>query len=105
MKVLYGLYRPEEGEILIDGRPVSFHSPTDAIPQGIGMVHQHFMLVPTFTVAENIAAGDAPSRKLVLDLDRVPGASASWRGATGCRWTPPPGLGSCRSASSSGWRS
>jgi simple sugar transport system ATP-binding protein len=71
MKVLYGMYRPEEGEILIDGRPVSFHSPTDAIRQGIGMVHQHFMLVPTFTVAENIALGMPSSRKLVLDLDRV----------------------------------
>jgi simple sugar transport system ATP-binding protein len=87
MKVLYGMYRPEEGEILIDGRPVSFHSPMDAIRQGIGMVHQHFMLVPTFTVAENIALG-MPSRMMVLDLDRVSGIGELAR-RYGIRWTPP----------------
>jgi general nucleoside transport system ATP-binding protein len=57
MNVLYGLMRPDEGEIVIDGRPVSFHSPKDAIGAGIGMVHQHFMLVPVFTVAENVTLG------------------------------------------------
>ena len=55
MKVLYGLYKPEDGEILIDGRPVRIHSPTDAIRLGIGMVHQHFMLVDELTVIENVA--------------------------------------------------
>jgi general nucleoside transport system ATP-binding protein len=57
MNVLYGLMRPDEGGILIDGAPVSFHSPKDAIAAGIGMVHQHFMLVPVFTVAENVTLG------------------------------------------------
>ena len=54
MNILYGLYRPDEGEIVVDGRPVVMHSPGDAIEQGIGMVHQHFMLIPVMTVAENI---------------------------------------------------
>jgi simple sugar transport system ATP-binding protein len=57
MNVLYGLMQPDEGEILIDGKQARFHSPKDAIAAGIGMVHQHFMLVPTFTVAENVTLG------------------------------------------------
>jgi simple sugar transport system ATP-binding protein len=57
MNVLYGLLQPDEGEIYIDGTPTSFHSPKDAIGAGIGMVHQHFMLVPPFTVAENVTLG------------------------------------------------
>ena len=57
MNVLYGLTQPDEGEILIDGKPASFRSPKDAIAAGIGMVHQHFMLVPVFTVAENVTLG------------------------------------------------
>ena len=57
MNVLYGLVQPDEGEILLDGRPVAIHSPRDAINAKIGMVHQHFMLVPVFTVAENVALG------------------------------------------------
>jgi simple sugar transport system ATP-binding protein len=57
MKILYGLYRPDEGEILLHGEPVTIASPTDAIARGIGMIHQHFMLVPTLTVAENVALG------------------------------------------------
>jgi general nucleoside transport system ATP-binding protein len=57
MNVLYGLYQPDEGEILIDDKPVVFTGPGDAIAAGIGMVHQHFMLVPVFTVTENIMLG------------------------------------------------
>jgi general nucleoside transport system ATP-binding protein len=57
MNVLFGLTQPDEGEILIDGKPAKFGSPKDAIAAGIGMVHQHFMLVPTFTVAENVTLG------------------------------------------------
>ncbi len=57
MNVLYGLLQPDEGEILLDGKAVRFHSPKDAIGAGIGMVHQHFMLVPVFTVAENVTLG------------------------------------------------
>ncbi len=57
MNILYGLYTADEGEIRIDGEPIEFDDPGDAIAAGIGMVHQHFMLVPVFTVAENIVLG------------------------------------------------
>jgi simple sugar transport system ATP-binding protein len=57
MNVLYGLYQPDEGEILIDDRPVSFKGPGEAMAAGIGMVHQHFMLIPVFTVTENVMLG------------------------------------------------
>ena len=57
MNVLYGLYQPDEGEILVDDRAVTFGGPGDAIAAGIGMVHQHFMLVPVFTVTENVMLG------------------------------------------------
>jgi general nucleoside transport system ATP-binding protein len=57
MNVLYGLYRADEGEILLDGTPVHFAGPGDAMAAGIGMVHQHFMLIPVFTVAENVMLG------------------------------------------------
>lgn len=57
MNVLYGLYHPDEGEILVDGEPVRFGGPGDAMAAGIGMVHQHFMLIPVFTVAENVELG------------------------------------------------
>ena len=60
MSILYGLYRPDEGEVLIDGQPVAIDSPSDAIQRGIGMVHQHFMLVPVMTVTENIVLGGEP---------------------------------------------
>ena len=62
MNVLYGLHQPDEGEILIDGKPVHFDGPGDAVAAGIGMVHQHFMLIPVFTVAESIALGFEPTK-------------------------------------------
>jgi simple sugar transport system ATP-binding protein len=71
MKILYGLYHPDEGEILLNGKPVTITSPTDAINLGVGMIHQHFMLVQTLTVAENVALGLPSSRGLLTDLDRV----------------------------------
>jgi len=61
MNVVYGLYRPDEGQILFKGKPIVLHSSRDAIQQGIGMVHQHFMLIPVMTVAENIVLGDEPN--------------------------------------------
>jgi general nucleoside transport system ATP-binding protein len=64
MNILYGLYSADEGEILIDGEPVRLEGPGDAIAAGIGMVHQHFMLVPVFTVAENIVLGVEPTGRL-----------------------------------------
>ena len=71
MKVLYGMYSADEGEILINGQPVTIHSPTDAIQRGIGMIHQHFMLVDTLSVAENVALGLPSTRGVLTDLDRV----------------------------------
>jgi general nucleoside transport system ATP-binding protein len=62
MSILYGLYRPTEGEILVNGEPVDVDSPSKAIELGIGMVHQHFMLVPVMTVTENIVLGGEPRR-------------------------------------------
>jgi simple sugar transport system ATP-binding protein len=71
MKILYGLYQPDEGHIRLNGESVVFHSPADAISRGIGMIHQHFMLVPSLTVTENVALGLKSSRGPLLDLDRV----------------------------------
>jgi ABC-type uncharacterized transport system ATPase subunit len=71
MSVLYGLYKPDEGEILVDGRPVSISSPLEAIDLGIGMVHQHFMLVPVMTVAENIVLANEPRRGVFLDFEEA----------------------------------
>jgi simple sugar transport system ATP-binding protein len=82
MNVLYGLLQPDEGEILVDGVVTKIHRPSDAIAAGIGMVHQHFMLVPVFTVADNVMLGTertrgflrflnrSAARKLVLDVSR-----------------------------------
>jgi general nucleoside transport system ATP-binding protein len=64
MNVLYGLVQPDEGEILLDDEPAAIHSPRDAIRARVGMVHQHFMLVPVFTVAENVTLGTEPVRGL-----------------------------------------
>ncbi len=72
MNILSGLYRPDAGEILIDGKPVRFEGAGDAIRAGIGMVHQHFMLVPVFTVAENVVLGVEPAGRLDhLDLKKA----------------------------------
>jgi ABC-type uncharacterized transport system ATPase subunit len=67
MKTLYGMHRPDEGTIALDGREVHFRSPADAIDAGIGMVHQHFMLADNFTVLENIVLGSEPTRGGRLD--------------------------------------
>ena len=70
MNVLYGLLQPEEGQILIDDKPVKFSGPGEAMAAGVGMVHQHFMLIPVFTVAENVVLGHEPTGKVGnLDLD------------------------------------
>ena len=68
MSILYGLYRPDEGEIRVNGEPVVVDSPKRAIDLGIGMVHQHFMLVPVMTVTENIVLGDEPRKGALLDV-------------------------------------
>ncbi|MBZ0303766.1 MAG: ABC transporter ATP-binding protein [Anaerolineae bacterium] len=67
MNLIYGLYTPDEGEILVNGQPVHIHDPNDAIALGIGMVHQHFQLVPVLTVTENIMLGNESVRGPFLD--------------------------------------
>ena len=70
MNMLYGLYHPDEGEVWIKGEKVLLESPSDAISRGVGMVHQHFQLVPVMTVAENVILGDEITRMAgVLALD------------------------------------
>src|ERR1043166_4242599 len=70
MNVLYGLYKPDEGDIYVKGKRVSFGSAKDAIGEGIGMVHQHFMLIPVMTVAENIVLAQEPVHGgVLLDSD------------------------------------
>ncbi len=71
MKILYGLYTPDEGEIYVNGQQAAINSPGDAIRLGIGMVHQHFALVPPLSVAENIVLGLKSPRGLILDLERA----------------------------------
>jgi simple sugar transport system ATP-binding protein len=72
MNIVYGLLKADSGEILVDGKTVDISNPSDALNVGIGMVHQHFMLIPVFTVAENIMLGHEKSNKLrVLDLDQA----------------------------------
>jgi ABC-type uncharacterized transport system ATPase subunit len=79
MNILYGLLAPDSGEIFVDGKPITIHEPSDALNAGIGMVHQHFMLIPVFTVAENIVLGHekikgpgtldlADARKAIIDI-------------------------------------
>jgi simple sugar transport system ATP-binding protein len=84
MNVLYGLTRPDEGTIELDGKQADFGSPADAINAGIGMVHQHFMLVPVFTVAENVTLGVERTRTAGL-LDR---RSSEWKSSRRCTATP-----------------
>jgi general nucleoside transport system ATP-binding protein len=71
MNILYGLYKPDAGEIVVEGKRVSFSSAKDAIEAGIGMVHQHFMLIPVMTVAENIVLGTEPVRGGILLDERA----------------------------------
>ena len=68
MKILYGMQRPDEGTITVDGRDVTFHSPSDAIDAGVGMVHQHFMLADNLTVLENVVLGSEPTRAGFIDF-------------------------------------
>ncbi len=77
MNILFGHLQPDGGEILIDGTPVPIHSPHDAISKGVGMVHQHFSLVPSFTVAENVMLGVGKVRDLVIDDSEIEAAVAA----------------------------
>ncbi|MBE0672104.1 MAG: ABC transporter ATP-binding protein [Anaerolineales bacterium] len=67
MNLIYGLHRPDKGEIIVNGKQLDVQSPNDSIAAGIGMVHQHFMLIPVFTVAENVMLGDEVTKRGALD--------------------------------------
>src|ERR687893_1925215 len=69
MKILYGLYSPDSGSVFVDGEEAKIHDPKNAVSRGIGMVHQHFTLIPPLTVAENIVLGAEPRRGATLDLE------------------------------------
>ena len=83
MNVLYGLYAPDGGQILIDGTERRFTGPGDAVAAGIGMVHQHFMLVPVFTVAESVALGYEPTKGLDAPASAEVGLAMQRRAAQG----------------------
>ena len=88
MNIVYGLYQPDGGQIFVNGREVEIKSPEDALELGIGMVHQHFMLVPDMTVAENIAFGPVACSPAVTRLRRSSArspSSASSSGSTSTR--------------------
>jgi len=71
MKILYGLYQPDSGTIRIKGEEIELSNPRDAISRGIGMVHQHFMLVPSFTLAQNIVLGVEPKKRIFIDENKL----------------------------------
>ena len=89
MSILYGLYHPDEGEISINGEKVRINSPKEAIEHGIGMVHQHFMLIPVMTVAENIVLATEPTKAgIVLDFAQARKRVERDRGAVQLRHRP-----------------
>ncbi len=88
MNILYGLYQPDEGEIRINGQPIQITSPHDAIAKGIGMVHQHFMLVPPLTVTENIMLGQESVTRATASLDSLACAGPAHRGQPHSRAEP-----------------
>ena len=71
MKILYGMHKPSSGEIFLKGNPVTLRDSQAAIRAGIGMVHQHFMLIPVLSVAENIVAGREPRRGVFFDFEQA----------------------------------
>ena len=100
------MLQADAGEIRIDDQPVHFADPGDAIRQGIGMVHQHFMLVPVFTVAENVVLGFEPTRRFgFLDRQTARADIRRLSGEFGLEVDPTRPSRTCRSASSSASRS
>jgi len=98
MNVLYGLYEPDEGTIHVRGDPRSFDAPRDAIDAGVGMIHQHFMLVDDMTVVENVTLGNEPGRWPLLD------GVASHAGALAARAGVDVGAGQARGGDDGGRR-
>ena len=96
MRILYGVYRADRGEIRIAGRPVAIGDSEDAISAGIGMVHQHFMLVDTFTVVENVILGAEGGALLASGMDRRGASWRSWRTSMPWRCRRTPWSATCR---------
>jgi len=88
MKILYGLYSPDDGEVFVDGERADIRDPKDAVSRGIGMVHQHFTLIPRLTVAENIVLGAEPRKGISLDLEGAIRATESLSERYGLRVDP-----------------
>ena len=88
MKILFGIERPDGGEIWLDGKKVEIASPTVALGLGIGMVHQHFMLVPSLTVAENLILGSEPVKGVVMDHAKAIRSTREIAEGTTSRWIP-----------------
>ena len=105
MKILYGLYSPDSGEIFVDGQRVEIRDPKDAVERGIGMVHQHFTLIPRLTVAENVVLGAEPRKGVSLDLEGPSNLLRNSRNATGSEWSRERGWRTSLWGCSSGSRS
>ena len=105
MNILSGLYRPDAGQILLDGAPVTFGSPREAIAAGIGMVHQHFTLVPSQTVTENVLLGLRTPRFLLRPEALRGGDRRARRAVRAARRPARQDLAAVGRASSSGSRS
>ena len=105
MQILYGFHAMDSGEIFIDAERVHLASPKDAIARGIGMVHQEFMLVRPFSVAENTVLGLRDGGGPLLDLQKASARLRDLSNRHGLALDPGPGSDRCRSACSSGWRS
>jgi len=106
MKILYGMEKPDAGQIFLQDRLVTIPNPQAAIALGIDMVHQHFELVPSLTVAENVTLGYEPRRGPFVDRQAMAArASAACRSSSGCRSNPRRAWRPCRWACSSASRS
>ena len=98
VNVLFGMYRPDSGQVVIKDETVDLHGPDDAISRGIGMVHQHFQLVPPMRVVENIVLGDEPTKRGLVDLDEHETESSNCRNDTDWKLTQMLWSKICRSA-------
>lgn len=91
MNTIYGLYSPEEGEILLDDKRVTFNGPGDAVEAGIGMVHQHFMLIPVFSVTESVMLGYEPTKTAgIIDFAEARRRVKRSPPVSGSTWTQTP---------------
>ena len=97
MNILSGLYAADEGTIAVQGDPAHIRSPRDAIAAGLGMIHQHFTLVPSLTVTENVLLGLSRAPVPAASAAATPDASPSWPSDRACASTPWPRCGSCPS--------